>query len=281
MSCTGKTTHEGGRTARYSFAEGLTPTGKARTHRGASGQKLQALPSGYNQSKENAGPSILKRADGQMVKLACIDCWHENFGSMQGFINYCRIDHRQEFKSHKEAAIQSGVPIELDEAGGSVGEEKAPSVATGLVHPLIRDAPTDRAAYTALLSRINDSLNMFREGKPPGVISIPGPPASTPHIVRQTAARNHQTPPNNFVALPQTPFLSTLLKSRGFDGNLAEIVGEAKKVVDFEDFSYSDESDSKKQPDSTQRSIAGFDGSSDSPVGGTDLKGIARMPYSN
>jgi hypothetical protein len=218
-----------------------------------------------------------------LVKLVCIDCRRENFGSTQGFINHCRIAHRQEFKSHEEAAVQSGVPIELDEAGGIVGEEKASSVATGLVHPLIRNAPTDRAAYTALLSRINDSLNMFREGKLPGVTSIPGTPASTSHIVRQTAAGNHQTPPNNnFVASPQTPFLSTLLKSRGFDGNLGEIVGEVKKVVDFEDFSsHSDESDIEKQPDSTQRSIAGFDGPSDSPVGGTDFKGIVRMPYSN
>lgn len=264
----GNATYEGGRTTRHSFAEGLTPTSKVRTHRGASGQKLQALPSGYTQSKENAGPSILKRADGQMVKLVCIDCRRENFGSTQGFINHCRIAHRREFKSHEEAAVQSGVPIELDEVGGIVGEEKAPSVATGLVHPLIRNAPTDRAAYAALLSRINDSLNMFREGKLAGVTSIPGTPASTPHPARYTAAASYQTPPSkNFVASSETPFLSNLLKSRGFDGNLGEIVGEAKKVVDFEDFSsHSEESDNEKRPDSTSRSIGGLDGSSETLI---------------
>ena len=261
---------EGGRTTRHSFAEGYTPASKMRTHRGSSGQKLQALPSGYTQSKENAGPSILKRADGQMVKLVCIDCRRENFGSTQGFINHCRIAHRREFKSHEEAAVQSGQPVELDEVGGIVGDDKGPSVATGLVHPLIRNAPMDRGAYSALLSRINDSLNMYHQGKLPGVTSIPGTPNSTPHPDRRKTAPGQTPPSKNFVPSSDTPFLSNLMRSRGFDGNLGEIVGEAKKVVDLDDVSsHSEESDAERSP---QRGASNLDGSSDSPLP------IMRMP---
>jgi ADA HAT complex component 1 len=269
----GKTVTEGGRTTRHSFAEAYTPTNKIRTQRGSSGQKLQALPSGYTQSKENAGPSILKRADGQLVKLVCIDCKRENFGSTQGFINHCRIAHRREFKSHEEAAVQSGKPIELDEVGGIVGDDRASSVSTGLVHPLIRNAPTDRAAYVALLSRIDASLSMYREGKLPGVASIPGTPNSTPHPTNRKATPTHQAGHKNFVASPATPFLSNLMRSRGFDGDLGEMVGEAKKVVEFDDFSsHSEDSDSEKRPESTQRRPSGFDGASDSPLP------VVRMP---
>ena len=114
-----------GRSTRYSIAEGSTPTGKARSQRGSTGIKLQSLSSGYPQAKEKAGPCILKRQDGQMVKLVCLDCKRENFSSTQGFINHCRIAHRRDFKSHEEAAVASGQPIELDEAGGIVGEERS------------------------------------------------------------------------------------------------------------------------------------------------------------
>jgi ADA HAT complex component 1 len=253
-----------GRTTRHSFADGYTPASKMRTHRGSSGQKLQALPSGYTQSKENAGPSILKRADGQLVKLVCLDCRRENFGSTQGFINHCRIAHRREFKSHEEAAVQSGQPVELDEVGGIVGEEKSPSVATGLVHPLIRNAPMDRGAYSALLSRINDSLNMYHQGKLPGVTSIPGTPVSTPHPDRRKTASVQTPPSKNFVPSSDTPFLSNLMRSRGFDGNLEEIVGEAKTVVDLDDISsHSEESDTEKSPQGRPSNV---DGSSDSPL---------------
>jgi hypothetical protein len=258
----GKTVPEG-RTTRHSYAEGSTPTGKVRSQRGSAGQKLQALPSGYTQSKENAGPSILKRGDGQLVKLVCLDCRRENFGSTQGFINHCRIAHRREFKSHEEAAAQSGVPIELDEVGGIVGDDRGPPAATGLVHPLIRSAPTDRDAYATLLSRINASLSLYHEGKLPGVTSIPGSPASTPRPGGPNPTAS-QAPSQGFVPSADTPHLSDLLRSRGFNGNLGEIVGEAKQAIEIDDISsHSEDSDAEKGPGS-QRGGFGLDGSSDS-----------------
>jgi hypothetical protein len=252
-----------GRTTRHS-TDAITPGSKARTQRGSAGQKLQALPSGYTQSKENAGPSVLKRGDGQLVKLVCLDCRRENFGSTQGFINHCRIAHRREFKSHEEAAVQSGVPIELDEVGGIVGEEKPPPpVATGLVHPLIRSASTDPAVYATVLSRINQSLNMYNQGKLPGVTSIPTSQPSTP----QSVLRKSIKPNRSFVPSSEAPHLSKLLQSKGFGGNLGEIVKDAKRKIDLDDYSSHSEDSEVEKP--TIR--ANLDGSASTPP-------VMRMP---
>jgi len=194
------------------------------------------------------------------VKLVCLDCKRENFGSTQGFINHCRIAHRREFKSHEEAAAQSGHPIELDEVGGIVGEEKHTVSATGLVHPLIRTAPTDKDAYAALLSRIATSLNMYYAGKLPGVTSIPGNAESTPRKDIATPSKSSE----NFVPSNETPHLSALMRRRGFDGNLGEMVGEAKKVDEDEDLT--EDSDVEKDVTISPNKAGGFDGASDSPL---------------
>ncbi|EPE34530.1 hypothetical protein GLAREA_10224 [Glarea lozoyensis ATCC 20868] len=237
----GKTIPEG-RATRHSFVEGSTPGSKSRSQRGSSGQKLQALSNGYPQAKEKAGPCVLKRGDGQMVKLVCIDCKRENFSSTQGFINHCRIAHRRDFKSHEEAAVASGQAIEVDEVGGIVGEEKTPTVATGLVHPLIRTAPADKAAYVSLLSRIEASMELYRQGKLPGVTTIPTSAPSTPTV----AGSGQSTHANsNFVASADTPHLSNLMRLKGFNGNLTEFVGDAKKSVDYDEFSSHDDEESE------------------------------------
>ena len=266
----GKTLSEG-RATRHSCAEGSTPASKSRSQRGNAGQKLQALSSGYPQAKEKAGPCVLKRGDGQMVKLVCIDCHRENFSSTQGFINHCRIAHRRDFKSHEEAAIASGQPIELDEVGGIVGEEKAPPVANGLVHPLIRSAPTSREAYLSILARIEDSRREFSEGSLPGVTSIPTGADPTPSKVNRS--RPKATPSRHFVPSLATPHLSELMRSRGFGGNLNDLVGEAKEQVHFEDLTSQDEEseDSERPADLGHRHLGGLDGAS-------DPRPVMRMP---
>jgi len=235
----GKTVPEG-RATRHSIVDAFTPANKSRSNRGTASQKLQALSSGYAQPKEKAGPCVLKRAeDSQWVKLVCIDCKRENFSSTQGFINHCRIAHRRDFKSHEEAAKASGQIIEIDEVnGGIVGEEKAPAVATGLVHPLIRGAPTDREAYVALLSRIDASMKLFEQGKLPGVSSIPTSAQSTPSTVEAS----------RFISSPDTPYLSKFMQNKGFGGNLTDIVGEAKQKVDLDELmSHDEESDEESK----------------------------------
>jgi len=243
LSRAGKTIPEG-RATRHSFAEGSTAASKSRSQRGSAGQKLQALSSGYPQAKEKAGPCILKRAsDGQMVKLVCIDCNRDNFSSTQGFINHCRIAHRRDFKSHDEAAQASGQPIEFDEVGGIVGEEKTQSAPNGLVHPLIRSAPTDKEAYRALLTRIKASMELYDQGRLPGVTSIPTSANSTP--LKSKTSKLANTPSADFVPSLSTPRLSELMRNRGFDGDLAQMVTEAKKKIDFDEDSDDESEDAE------------------------------------
>lgn len=254
-----------GRSTRHSFAEGSSAAMKARSQRGSGGQKLQALSNGYPMAKEKAGPCVLKRAeDGQMVKLVCNDCQRENFSSTQGFINHCRIAHRKEYKSHEEAAIACGQAIDLDEGGGIVGEDR-PAVSNGLVHPMVRNAPTDREAYVALLSRIDASMALFDQGKLPGITSVPGRPDSIP-----LKTDSSQSPATGAASLPplvpstDAPYLSNFMQTKGVGGNLAEIVGEAKQHVDFEEYapgSESDDDESHPEP-----GLGRFDGADSPPL---------------
>ena len=222
-----KNTTAEGRATRNSITE-TTMLGKPRPGRAGAGQKLQALSSGYAQPKDKQGPCTVKRSDGQTVKLICIDCHRWDFSSTQGFINHCRIAHRRDFKSHEEAAVHAGHPIELDEAGAVVRDEKpapASSSATGLVHPFARnESITDQQGYASLLSRINDSLKLYHAGKLPNVKSIPG---SEP----KHSAQNSQS----FTGTPTTPYLSQLLQRRNFSGNLSDQVEDAKTLMAIDD----------------------------------------------
>ncbi|EWZ37616.1 ADA HAT complex component 1 [Fusarium oxysporum f. sp. radicis-lycopersici 26381] len=227
-----------GRTTRNSFTESGTSL-KARSGRGAGSQKLQSLSSGYPQPKDKAGPCILKRADGKTVKLVCLDCNRENFSSTQGFINHCRIAHKRDFKSHEEAAVQSGHPIEVTE-GGVVGEEKAPTptmptLTSTSVHPFAQPDMTEQQAYIALRSRIADSLRLYHQGKLPGVTHIPS-------LHGEPRGREVQMT-GSVAGASDVPFLSHLLQSRKFDGNLRELVADAKTKIALDDMTSGEESE--------------------------------------
>lgn len=228
-----------GRTTRNSFTESVGAP-KGRPARGMTGQKLQALSSGYPQPKEKAGPCVLKRSDGQTVKLVCIDCNRENFSSTQGFINHCRIAHKRDFKSHEEAAVQSGHPIEVSEGGGIVGEEKppaTPSTSTSTaVHPFVRHDLTEQEAYVALRSRISESLKLFHQGKLPGVTRIPclSDARKPVDVIKDQKS-------SSLTGAAETPYLSRLMQSRNFHGNLRELVADAKTKVSFEDITPGEE----------------------------------------
>lgn len=245
--------------ARASFTEGRTTRNsfdgsalKGRSSRGISGQKLHALSNGYPQPKEKAGPCILKRADGKTVKLVCIDCNRENFSSTQGFINHCRIAHKRDFKSHEEAAVHSGHPIEVNESS-SAAEEKTPAIAptpvsmatstSASVHPYARPDMTEQQAYIALRSRIQDSLKLYHQGKLPGVTGIPSLPAEKA-VTSKSQAQMSGTPS----LVPDMPHLSRLLQSRKFDGNLGHLVADVKTKIDMEDITPGEESEVAESP---------------------------------
>lgn len=252
-----------GRSTRNSVAEASTPLSgtKGRGSRGSTGQKLQALSSGYPGAKAT-GPSFVKRKDGQLVKLVCINCNREDFSSTQGFINHVRIAHKIEYKSHEEAAIACGQPVESSEMS-VVSEVHTPAPANGLVHPLIRTTPTEREAYVSLLSHIHHSMSLFKEGKLPGVTSIPASVPASPFKTISRKPKIEASPHPDFVASTATPNLSAFMKNRGFGGNLTNMVVEAKQSPDFDEISLADDDleDSEKSTPSPQFQAGGFDGS--------------------
>ena len=219
-----------GRTTRNSMDIGSF--GKQRPVRGLGGQRLQALSSGYPQQKDKQAPCVLKRSDGVTVKLVCIDCQRWDFSSTQGFINHCRIAHRRDFKSHEEAAVHSGHPIEVDETGGIVGDDNqkaASNPSSGLVHPFLSNEPaSEQDAYKALASRIRASLDLYHAGKLPHLEQIPVGSAAKPP---------------GFVASSDTPYLSQLMQKRKHSGNLSEQVNDAKTRVDWDLLTPLDDSD--------------------------------------
>lgn len=227
-----------GRSTRGNPGDNGILASNTRPQRGsASGSKLQALPSGYAAPKERAGPMIIRRKlDGVFVKLVCLDCRRDNFSSTQGFINHCRIAHNRNFASHDAAAVASGEPVELDEAGAVVGGSKTetssgPPAAPGYVHPLVRSAhviePSQTRAATAATPRQRSS----------SMVETPRNPTHKRNMsetIKNTSS---------FLASPATPHLSSLMKHQGAGVDLGQLVGEAKATVDLEAYSSADEDD--------------------------------------
>jgi ADA HAT complex component 1 len=226
-----------GRATRSSISD-AAGSGRQRPVRGMAGQRLQALSSGYPQPKDKQSPCTVKRSDGVTVKLVCIDCHRWDFSSTQGFINHCRIAHKRDFKSHEEAAVHCGHPIEVDDSGAIVGDDrKAPAAApSGLVHPLASsESIPEHQVYRSLLSRINASLELFKAGRLPGVSSIPRASTSS----RAPSGESGQP----FVGSADAPYLSRLMQKKKLGGNLKEQVDEAKKEMNLDWVSAGEESD--------------------------------------
>lgn len=224
-----------------------------RPQRGSTGTKLQSLPSGYPAPKERAGPMIIRRkSDNVLVKLVCLDCRRDNFSSTQGFINHCRIAHNRNFASHDAAAVASGEPVEVDDAGAVVGGKNEPpsaSLAPGFVHPLIRSAhviePTPTTASST--SESSHSASQKPSSENGGLQTV-----ETPRTLSRTS-RGPKTPviaktPNDaFTASDDTPHLSSLMKLRGVGVDLGQLVGDAKTTVDLGGY-FSEEGESESEP---------------------------------
>ncbi|KAK4195943.1 hypothetical protein QBC40DRAFT_15037 [Triangularia verruculosa] len=229
-----------GRATRNSMSD-ASSFGKQRPARGNAGQRLNALSSGYPPVKDKHSPCTVKRSDGLTVKLVCIDCHRWDFSSTQGFINHCRIAHRRDFKSHEEAAVHCGHPIEVDDSGAVVGEETktpapVPAVSSGLIHPLARnESISEQQAYRNILSRINASLELYHAGKLPNVKSIPR--------ARKPSKSNAAGSPAGFVSSSEAPYLSRLMQKKKLSGNLKDEVTEAKVKVDWDMLSPGEDSD--------------------------------------
>ncbi|KAL4785138.1 hypothetical protein BJX76DRAFT_356458 [Aspergillus varians] len=233
--------------------------GKTRPQRGSTGTKLQALPSGYPAPKERAGPMIIRRkSDGVHVKLVCLDCRRDNFSSTQGFINHCRIAHNRNFASHDAAAVASGEPVEVDDAGAVVGGKNEPpstGLTPGFVHPLIRSAhviePTSRTPST---SEPSDTASQKPSSESHGLQTV-----ETPRTLARTP-RGPKTPTTTkasndaFTASEHTPHLSSLMKLQGVGLDLGQLVGEAKATVDLDGY-FSEEEESESESTSPSAAV--------------------------
>jgi ADA HAT complex component 1 len=264
-----------GRSTRNNLTEPGISQGKGRPSRSSAGQKLQALSSGYPPPKDKSGPCVLKRSDGQTVKLVCIDCHRENFSSTQGFINHCRIAHKRDFKSHEEAAVHCGHSIEVAETPVKAGvvEEKKPTVSSsqpssGLAHPFTRAGSlTDSEACFSVVRRIQQSLELYRQGKLSGASSVTAIPG------KSSMAGAKPKPTSGFSPSTDSPHLSRLLQSRGFGGNLGALVEDAKTKIDFEQLASPTDDESEDRESSATPVIGGLD----RPVVSQATTGV-RMP---
>lgn len=223
-----------GRPTRASLGETGYVAGKSRSQRGSTNARLQALSSGYPPPKDKAGPMIIKRKnDGQLVKLICLDCRRDNFSSTQGFINHCRIAHNRNFASHDAAAMASGEPVEVNEAGMVVGgsSDSSNNTGVGYVHPLIRSAHMVESMSRANIQRrpSGDGQTVGRSSNNAGAESRSRP--------KKRRLSSPTTPTMSFKASSDTPHLSSLLERRGIRLDLQRIVGDAKITVDLAAYS--------------------------------------------
>ncbi|KAH0544685.1 hypothetical protein FGG08_001190 [Glutinoglossum americanum] len=254
MAIAGKGIFEG-RATRGSLTDSTPQASKARPQRGSAGAKLQALSSGYPTAREKAGPLIIKRSDGQYVKLVCLDCERGDFSSAQGFINHCRIAHHKSFESHDAAAMACGQVIDGD--GASPGSTDSPTAGvTGLVHPLIRTAPTTPIPSVsknppwakATASGFSGGQNATRGGGSKSAsIQLAERKKKDPRSLTNQTETPMEIAAPDFIPSLQTPHLSALMKKKGFSGNLGEMVGEAAKKFEFGMYSSTEDEECWKE----------------------------------
>ncbi|EGR53124.1 uncharacterized protein TRIREDRAFT_54335 [Trichoderma reesei QM6a] len=241
-------------TARGSISEGRTTrnsngevgVGMLKGRRGNGSQKFESLSSGYPPPKDKAGPCVLTRADGQTVKLVCLDCHRDNFSSTQGFINHCRIAHKRDFKSHEEAAVHCGQPYEAPE-GGNIPKDNnkatapaASSVSTTattaspFVHAFARPDMTEQEVFKSLRMRISDSLKLYNQGKL-SVVKFPSNINAVAYPGKASASASARASAPDCGPSADAPHLARLLKARNFRGNFQDVVADAKAKISIED----------------------------------------------
>ncbi|CAO2658549.1 Nn.00g062720.m01.CDS01 [Neocucurbitaria sp. VM-36] len=214
-----------GRTTRGSFAD-YGSASRGRTSRTSTGM-LKLTPLGENPAPApKIDPLLHKRStDGQWVRLYCAQCGHSNFSNTQGFLNHCRIKHNQVFKSHDQAAIACGVPVDINEAGNPVAASE----------PISTPATTPAVTFPTPIT--------------PGVVhplaAQPNPAPQAKNIYRDPNARprdeSEVATPASCAKSSSTPYLMARLQNRGFQGDLKGLVDTARSKVDLDVMEPSDD----------------------------------------
>jgi ADA HAT complex component 1 len=306
-----------GRSMRKNSVVGSSRTGK-RGPRGSMTQPLGALPAGPPAPKAQAGPCIIKRSDGKVVKLWCAKCKRDNFSNTQGFLNHCRISHQAEYKSHDEAAMACGVDPDADTetglappkaaapTGNMDAKEKgagsamappastststpapcarfsapapasvpAPVVTSRLVHPFNRPDMTEKQAYQSLLARLHRPTKPSGTSDAPVGRSVPTPTPST------SRARKVMRQMPQFTGAAETPYLTKLLQSKKFQGNLGALVSDAKTLeVDDDDVDMEDPEDqNSSDQNASDQNSSSRETAQTVQTGAPRSQGAMRMP---
>jgi ADA HAT complex component 1 len=214
-----------GRTTRGSFGD-YSSTNRGRTSRTSTGMlKIPALGETPAPAPK-IDPLLHKRStDGQWVRLYCAACQHSNFSNTQGFLNHCRIKHNQVFKSHDQAAIACGVPVDVNESGNPVTATEPASTpaatptvtfpvpsAPGIVHPLASQA-----------APVAQAKEVYRN------------PSTTPRDDSKTIT------PDSLKNSGAPAYLQSRLLKAGFTGDFKSLVETARAKVDIDAMEASDD----------------------------------------
>jgi ADA HAT complex component 1 len=214
-----------GRTTRGSFGD-YGSTSRGRTSRTSTGMlKIPALGETPAPAPK-VDPLLHKRStDGQWVRLFCAACGHSTFSNTQGFLNHCRIKHNQVFKSHDQAAIACGVPVDVNESGNPVTATEPASTpsatptvtfpvpsAPGIVHPL--------ASQSAPVAQAKE---VYRN------------PSATPRDNSKTIT------PESLKNSGSPAYLQSRLMNAGFTGDFKSLVETARAKVDIDAIEVSDD----------------------------------------
>jgi ADA HAT complex component 1 len=177
--------------------------------------------------REVKDPLVLKRQkDGKWVKLYCSSCLPErsDFANVQGFLNHCRISHKQDFKSHEAAAIACGREVE----GGEIPMVQTPAVMTPRESISFFTSAPPSAAKPVVSAGVHPLNQRLTEVRKPIDQIVPYSP-----VTGTGSGTVTPQPSPGFVASTANPHLSSLLQKRGFSGNFETIVEEMKRKEDL------------------------------------------------
>jgi ADA HAT complex component 1 len=187
-------------------------------------------------------PLIIKRQkDGQMVKLYCTQCQPErsDFANVQGFLNHCRISHKTDFKSHEQAAIECGRPVEPGDyfSQPEVATPRESFSKPSVVSTPMVVVPGDRQAVHPL----NRSLAVPKERS---IFAEQYVPRTSKPVQLKSALPSPLHSPN-FVSSPQTPFLSKLVQNAGSVSDFNRMVADSKQKFDLSAYDVDSEPESR------------------------------------
>jgi hypothetical protein len=216
---------------------GKVPTRSARGSEPSTRSQRRSTATMTFTGRDSAGPLTIRRAsDGVMVKLICKICGKDNVNSLQGFLNHCRIQHKQDYASHGAALDDCGIPLDavelasLNMSGVAETQSSATNVviplnSSSLVHPLIREDRREPRPSTS-----TEPMSIL----PPARSARPDTSAMPPPIIPPRWATGVPANQSNpFIPSPALPRLSALIASKGGSGDMLSLTQHMQDKSDF------------------------------------------------